>query len=80
MSGANKTVLLLPEKKQRGVANQSGGKNAQAQEPAVIPAGKRDNNVMPENESKLKIAAVNGYGAESSFLTRRLKKRGYVIF
>jgi len=66
--GASNAVLSLdPEQGKKGVATHSSGNHAQA----LALAGKRQGIkayiVMPENSSKVKVAAVKGYGGEITF-------------
>jgi threonine dehydratase len=63
--GAVNAVLSLPpEKKEKGVVTHSSGNHAQALALAAQLEGLKAFIVMPENAPKVKIAAVQEYGAE----------------
>jgi threonine dehydratase len=76
MRGATNAILSLDEKQKiRGVATHSSGNHAQALALAARVSGIPAFVVMPENASKVKVAAVRGYGAEIFFCQPNLKAR-----
>jgi threonine dehydratase len=76
MRGATNAVLsLTDEQRSRGVATHSSGNHAQALALAARLTGTRAYIVMPENAPKVKVAAVQGYGAEITFCEPTLQAR-----
>ena len=66
--GAMNAVLSLPdEKRKRGIATHSSGNHAQAIAYAAREVGVKAFIVMPDNSPKVKVDAVQGYGAEIFF-------------
>ncbi len=64
---ANAVFSLKPEERQKGVATHSSGNHAQALALAARLAGIPAYIVMPRTAPKVKVAAVQGYGAEIIF-------------
>jgi len=74
--GATNAVLSLSEKEaERGVATHSSGNHAQALSLAAKNRGIKAHIVMPENSSKVKIRAVEGYGGHIIFCEPTLQAR-----
>jgi len=74
--GATNAVLSLSEKEaERGVATHSSGNHAQALALAAKNRGIKAHIVMPENSSKVKIRAVEGYGGHIIFCESTLQAR-----
>lgn len=74
--GACNTVMSLPEEEaRRGVATHSSGNHAQALALAARIRGVPAYIVMPENSPRVKIAAVEGYGAKITFCKPTLEAR-----
>ncbi len=66
--GGMNAVLTLPkEKLQNGIATHSSGNHAQAIAFAARQVGTKAYIVMPSTSPKVKVDAVNGYGAEITF-------------
>lgn len=72
---ANAVFSLKPEERQKGVATHSSGNHAQALALAARLAGMPAYIVMPKTAPKVKVAAVQGYGAEIIFCEPTLKAR-----
>lgn len=74
--GGMNAVLSLPEsKRQLGIATHSSGNHAQAIAYAARQVGAKAYIVMPRTSPKVKIEAVQGYGAEISFCEPTLEAR-----
>lgn len=74
--GGMNAVLSLPESKQKlGIATHSSGNHAQAIAYAARQVGTKAFIVMPRTSPKVKIDAVQGYGAEISFCEPTLEAR-----
>jgi len=74
--GATNAVLSLSEKEiERGVATHSSGNHAQALALAAKNMGTKSHIVMPNNSSKVKIRAVEGYGGQIIFCEPTLQAR-----
>lgn len=74
--GGMNAVLSLPEsKRQLGIATHSSGNHAQAIAYAARQVGVKAFIVMPRTSPKVKIDAVQGYGAEISFCEPTLEAR-----
>ena len=74
--GATNALLSLPkEKLHKGVATHSSGNHAQALALAASELGIPSYIVMPNNSPKVKIAAVEGYGANITFCEPNLQAR-----
>lgn len=66
--GGMNAVLSLPKEKQaKGIATHSSGNHAQAIAYAARTLGIKAYIVMPENSPRVKVEAVQGYGAEVFF-------------
>ena len=65
--GMNAVLSLSKEKLNKGVATHSSGNHAQAIAYAARQVGASAYIVMPNNSPAVKVAAVQGYGAEISF-------------
>lgn len=65
--GLNAVLSLTSDKLKNGVATHSSGNHAQAIAFAARQVGTRAFIVMPDNSPKVKVDAVNGYGAEITF-------------
>lgn len=72
---ANAVFALKPEERQKGVATHSSGNHAQALALAARLAGIKAYIVMPRTAPKVKVAAVEGYGAEIIFCEPNLQAR-----
>ena len=72
---ANAVFALKPEESQKGVATHSSGNHAQALALAARLAGVKAYIVMPKTAPKVKVAAVEGYGAEIIFCEPTLQAR-----
>ncbi|WP_224999889.1 pyridoxal-phosphate dependent enzyme [Cesiribacter sp. SM1] len=72
---ANAVFSLKPEERQKGVATHSSGNHAQALALAARLAGIPAYIVMPRTAPKVKVAAVQGYGAEVIFCEPTLAAR-----
>lgn len=72
---ANAIFALKPEERQKGVATHSSGNHAQALALAARLAGIKAYIVMPRTAPKVKVAAVEGYGAEIIFCEPNLQAR-----
>ncbi len=78
--GACNAVFALSEQEaERGVATHSSGNHAAALALAAKFRGIPSYVVMPENSTKIKIAAVEGYGAEITFCKSTLEAREIVL-
>lgn len=78
--GAVNAVFSLPEAEAaRGVATHSSGNHAQAVALAARLRGVAAHIVMPENSSRVKVAAVRGYGGHVTFCGTALKEREEVL-
>ena len=76
MRGATNAVLCLTEEqRKKGVATHSSGNHAQALALAAKLTGSQAFIVMPENAPRVKVAAVQGYGAEITFCEPTLQAR-----
>ena len=76
MRGASNAVLSLSsEEKQNGVATHSSGNHAQALALAAKEAGIPAHIVMPRTAPQVKVAAVQGYGAQVYFCEPTLQAR-----
>ena len=74
--GGMNAVLSLPESKQQlGIATHSSGNHAQAIAYAARQVGTKAYIVMPRTSPKVKIDAVQGYGAEITFCEPTLEAR-----
>jgi threonine dehydratase len=74
--GATNAVFsLLNEEANRGVATHSSGNHAQALALAARNRGVKAHIVMPNNSSKVKIKAVQGYGGNVIFCEPTLRAR-----
>ena len=73
--GINAVLSLPPEELKNGVTTHSSGNHAQAIALAARIAGTRAYIVMPENAPKVKIQAVEAYGAEIIFCESTLDAR-----
>lgn len=74
--GATHAVLnLTDEQKQKGVATHSSGNHAQALSLAAKKEGIKAYIVMPSTSKKVKVNAVNEYGAEVIFCEPTLQSR-----
>ncbi|MFW3147051.1 MAG: pyridoxal-phosphate dependent enzyme [Thermoplasmatota archaeon] len=74
--GATNAVLSLTEKEAEcGVATHSSGNHAQALALAARNRGIPAFIVMPENSPRIKVEAVEGYGAEITFCRPTLQSR-----
>ncbi|WP_439558217.1 threonine ammonia-lyase [Dyadobacter sp.] len=65
--GLNAMFSLTPEQLTNGVTTHSSGNHAQAIAFAAAKVGAKAYIVMPENSPKVKISAVESYGAEITF-------------
>lgn len=72
---ANAVFALKPEERQKGVATHSSGNHAQALALAARLAGIKAYIVMPRTAPTVKVAAVEGYGAEIIFCEPNLQAR-----
>lgn len=76
MRGAASAALrFTEEQRMRGLATHSSGNHAQAVAKAAEVLGVPAYIVMPHDAPKVKIAAVNGYGAQVSFCNNTPKER-----
>jgi threonine dehydratase len=73
--GVNAVLSLSPEAQQRGIATHSSGNHAQAIAYAASVVGTQAYIVMPDNSPVVKVAAVQGYGAEVTFCTNTPEER-----
>jgi len=74
--GAVNAVFLLDEDEiKKGVATHSSGNHAAALARAAALRGASAHIVMPENSSKVKIAAVKNYGGKITFCESNLESR-----
>lgn len=74
--GALNAVLSLPEQDRvNGIATHSSGNHAQAIAWAAAKVGVKAFIVMPDNSPKVKIKAVQGYGAEITFCKNTPEER-----
>ena len=73
--GCNAVMSLSEEDAQRGVATHSSGNHAQAIALSAKLRGIKAFIVMPENSPKVKIEAVQHYGAEITFCKPTLEAR-----
>ncbi len=74
--GATNAVMSLDDQSaRRGVATHSSGNHAQALALAAVMRGIPATIVMPENAPKVKIEAVQGYGADVIFCKATLEAR-----
>jgi len=74
--GALNVILSLsPEELERGVVTHSSGNHAQALALAARLRGARAVVVMPENAPRVKVAAVEGYGARVVFCEANIAAR-----
>lgn len=74
----NAVFALSDEEVRHGVATHSSGNHAQAVALAARLRGTRAFIIMPENSPKVKIAAVEGYGATITFCKPTLEARASV--
>ena len=72
---ANAVFSLKPEERQKGVATHSSGNHAQALALAARQAGIPAYIVMPRTAPKVKVSAVQDYGAEIIFCEPTLQAR-----
>ena len=74
--GAVNSVFLLDQEEiKKGVATHSSGNHAAALARAAALRGASAHIVMPENSSKVKIAAVKNYGGKITFCESNLESR-----
>ncbi len=73
--GCNTVMTLNDAIARRGVATHSSGNHAQAIALSAKLRGIKAHIVMPENSAKVKIDAVNNYGAEITFCEPTLEAR-----
>lgn len=73
--GLNAALQLPPEKLKNGIATHSSGNHAQAIAYAAKVLKTKAYIVMPENSPKVKVKAVQGYGAEIFFCEPTLQAR-----
>jgi threonine dehydratase len=73
--GATNAILLNKESLKNGVATHSSGNHAQALALAAKNQGLTAHIVMPENAPKVKVQAVEGYGAHITFCQPTLEAR-----
>lgn len=77
--GVNAILSLSKEKLANGVATHSSGNHAQAIAFAAALVGAKAYIVMPENSPKVKISAVQGYGAEVTFCINTQEERELAV-
>ena len=65
--GMNSVLSLSEEERKKGIATHSSGNHAQAIAYAAREVGAKAYIVMPDNSPKVKVDAVQGYGAEITF-------------
>ena len=74
--GATNAILSLSNQEtSKGVATHSSGNHAQAVALAALKNDIKAYIVMPENSSKVKVAAVKSYGAEITFCESNIESR-----
>ena len=73
--GMNASLLLSPEKLEKGIATHSSGNHAQAIALAAKVLETKAYIVMPDNSPAVKVSAVKGYGAEITFCEPTLQAR-----
>ena len=73
--GASAALRFTPEERQRGLATHSSGNHAQAVASAAQQLGVPAYIVMPHDAPRVKVAAVEGYGAQITYCNNTPRER-----